>query len=70
MVSCKGAKLLRSVFTMAETQDQSHEVIAKEITIALIQKSSYGSDKLLEYACESFDKVYKQIVETYNTPRK
>lgn len=55
---------------MSEWQGQTYEVIAKEITIALIQKSGLQSDKLLEYACESFDKIYKQIIETYRSANK
>ena len=41
-------------------QDQSPEVIAKEILIALAQKYSIGIDD----ACEYFDKLQKQIIES------
>jgi len=55
---------------LSETYSQSPELMAKEITIALIQKSSYASDKLLDYACESYDKVLKQLVESYREAHK
>lgn len=55
---------------MAEIHGQEYEVIAKEITIALIQKSTFASDRLLEYACESYDKIFKQLIETYRDTHK
>lgn len=53
-----------------ETQGQTDEVIAKEITIALIQKSTLASDRLLVHACETYDKVLKQVVESYREVHK
>ena len=50
---------------MAEMQDQSNEVIAKEITIAVIQNSGLNGDYLLEFACKSYDMIYKQVIKTY-----
>jgi hypothetical protein len=45
-------------------KNQAVEVIAKEITIALIQKAPYGGDKLLDYTCDSFERVYNHLVKT------
>lgn len=47
-------------------KNQAVEVIAKEITIALIQKAPYGGDKLLDYTCDSFERVYNHLVKTCN----
>lgn len=55
---------------MSDTRDESFDVIAKEITIALIQKSAVSGESLLAFACEAYDKLYKQISETYNSARK
>lgn len=46
-------------------ESQSSEIIAKEITIALIQKSTLESVDLLDHVCKAYDKVLKQVVESY-----
>jgi len=49
---------------MSDYQKQDFEVIAKEITIALIQKCDLVNQDLSDFACNTFDQVYKQIYQT------
>lgn len=51
---------------MSNLNDESYEVIAKEITIALIQKTNRVNEEAAKFACDTFDKVYKQITQTVN----
>ncbi len=56
--------MLRGVGKVSEYRDEDPSIIAKEITLALVQKNSMNSDKMIEYACNAYDKVYKQVVKT------
>jgi len=55
---------------MSDYKDETPELMAKEITIALIQKSGLQSKELLEYTCKAYDQVLKQIVKTIENPRE
>jgi hypothetical protein len=54
---------------MAEYQGQTEEVIAKEITIAIINKMGIighiNSDPV-DNACKMYDKIYKQVIASTN----
>lgn len=52
------------------TANQSFEVMAKEITIAVIQKCSLPNDQLLNFALKSYDEIYKQLLRSYKEARK
>lgn len=50
---------------MSEFQNQSFEVIAKEITIAIIEKYNF-KENALEEICKIYDRIHEQVIDSYN----
>lgn len=51
---------------MSDSYNQSTEVIAKEITIALIQKYSFAEEELIYKVKNIYNEIHKQVIESYN----
>ena len=46
---------------MSGTESQTNDVIAKEITIAVVEKSNASGDELIKFACEAYKKILKVV---------
>lgn len=51
---------------MSEYHSESAEIVAKEITVAVIQKLNFSPniEKTAQDICNLYSKIYKQVIES------